>query len=66
MGCFDTRESGNISNSSEASNGFELKPYTTSEELLSQCYQMNVIQGTPKENSINVSVSYPDGKNTSV
>lgn len=60
MGCFDMRESGNISYSSEASYGFKM--YTTPEGPLCQCYQMDVAQVTPKQHSINVSVSSPKEK----
>lgn len=66
MGCFDTRESSNISYSSEASYGFELKPCTTPKGPLCQCYQKDVAQVTPKQHSINVSVSAPEGKATYV
>ncbi len=62
MGCFDTRESGSISYSSEASYGFGMKPYTTPEGPLCQCYQMDVAQVMPKQHSINVSVSSPKKK----
>lgn len=62
MGCFDTSESGNISYSSEV---WSLN-YTTPAGLLCQCYQRDVAQVTPKQHSINVSVSSQRGKTTYV
>ncbi len=51
-----------VSHSSEASYGFGMKPYTTPEGPLCQCYQMDVAQVMPKQHSINVSVSSPKEK----